>query len=129
MLKHSTDAANSVDTTKILWWYSAPQLNTFVIAQVHVSHKWKFIFVRQPKASSTAVMVAIKKQLCGLSSAKHGLQCKPDEFREVQQRLPDKLWQEYFVFTVVRNPWVRMLSAYHMFNKTFLRRCFLSLCH
>ena len=68
-------------------------------------------------------MVAIKEQLCGLKNAKNSDKCKPDEFAEVQQHLPDRIWNEYFVFTVVRNPWVRMLSAYNMFNKYFLHKC------
>lgn len=31
-------------------------------------------------------------------------------------------WEEYFVFTIVRNPWLRGLSAYTMFTGNFLRK-------
>ena len=31
-------------------------------------------------------------------------------------------WKDFFVFTVVRNPWTRMLCAFNMFNEGFLHR-------
>lgn len=87
---------------------------------MHISHKWKFIFVRQPKSSSTAIMVAIKSQLCGLVDGVG--ECAPDEFTSAND-VTDEQWRDYFVFTVVRNPWIRMLSAHTMFTKHFLRLC------
>ena len=68
-------------------------------------------------------MKAIKEQLCGIQSAQDTDKCQADEFVEVKQRLPDEVWRNYFVFTVVRNPWNRMLSAFNMFNYRFLHRC------
>ena len=35
--------------------------------------------------------------------------------------IDDHAWNNFFVFTVVRNPWTRMLSAYKMFNRAKLR--------
>lgn len=84
--------------------------------QVYVSDTWKFIFMRNPKASSTAILAAIKNQLCGGS-------CSEQQFSHV--RLMSQLapkWESYFVFTIVRNPWLRSLSAYTMFTGNFLRR-------
>lgn len=95
--------------------------------QVYISEKWRFIYVRQPKSSSTAVITAIKTQLCGLADAKD--ECEPDEFRLAQDKdLNSHIWEDFFVFTFVRNPWTRMLSAYKMFMQHFLRRCG-SLCY
>lgn len=87
-----------------------------LLVQVYVSETWKFIFVRNPKSSSTAIIAAIKNQLCNRS-------CSDEQFRQVRvmQQLTAK-WDSYFVFTVVRNPWLRGLSAYGMFTKSFLRR-------
>jgi hypothetical protein len=87
---------------------------------VHVSKRWKFIFIRQPKSSSTAVIAAIKLQLCGLSNPND--RCEVDDFSEPEEVTPE-MWRDYFVFTVVRNPWTRMLSAHTMFSKRFLRKC------
>ena len=89
-----------------------------------MSKKWKFIFIRQPKSSSTAIMVAIKTQLCGLPPSTTGDNdsCQPDEFAAAES-ITDDMWRDYFVFTVVRNPWTRMLSAHTMFNKFFLHKC------
>jgi Sulfotransferase family len=86
---------------------------------VHVSDRWRFVYIRQPKSSSTAVLHAIKQQLCGLPDGKG--ECQPDELRHVTS-LDNQIWQDYFVFTFVRNPWTRMLSAYKMFMQHFLRR-------
>jgi hypothetical protein len=90
--------------------------------QVYISEKWRFIYVRQPKSSSTAIIAAIKTQLCGLEDRK--ADCEPDEFRLADSRdISDHVWEEFFVFTFVRNPWTRMLSAYRMFQERLLRRC------
>jgi hypothetical protein len=83
--------------------------------QVWVSDKFKFIYVRQPKSSSSAVMFAISQQLC------EGRVCSRDELRPAFT-LEEIPWDKYFVFTFVRNPWTRILSAYHMFNDKHLRR-------
>eukprot|EP00892_Ulva_mutabilis_P000786 jgi/Ulvmu1/10708/UM067_0034.1 len=84
--------------------------------QVYVSDEWRFIYVRNPKSSSTALLKAITEQLC------------EGECTEAQLKLRASLdilapkWEAYFVFTVVRNPWTRALSAYTMFNSHFLFR-------
>lgn len=86
----------------------------FVSPQVYVSDAWKFIYIRQPKASSSTMLHAIRSQLCGGT-------CKPPFFYQEHDKtklLPK--WESYFVFTIVRNPWTRALSAYSMFNRGFL---------
>jgi hypothetical protein len=90
--------------------------------QVWISRKWRFIFIRQPKSSSTAIMVAIKSQLCGLVDPENYDRCQLDEFK-VAGAIPEETWRDFFVFTVVRNPWTRMLSAHNMFRKHFLKKC------
>lgn len=101
------------------------QQKCHLLVQVYISHKWKFIFLRQPKSSSTAVLVAIKQQLCQMSREPMS-SC--DELGELgwatqEEILDDSLWEEYFVFTFVRNPWTRMLSAFNYFNDRHLDEC------
>jgi Sulfotransferase family len=97
-------------------------MSTKAGVQVWVSKKWRFIFIRQPKSSSTAVMVAIKSQLCGLADPSNVNNCDPDQFA-VAEDITDAMWREFFVFTIVRNPWTRLLSAHTMFTKHFLKKC------
>lgn len=86
----------------------------FAPCQVFVSHKFRFVFVRQPKSASTAIMKAIKETFCKQD------ECSEHELLQVP-KLSDKTWASYFTFTWVRNPWTRSMSAYRMMNKWFLR--------
>lgn len=87
-----------------------------------MSREWRFIYVRNPKSSSTAVLGSIKKQLCGG-------ECSEDQLLRIDDKATvAPLWEEYFVFTVVRNPWTRALSAYTMFTNNFLFKCAPHLC-
>ena len=85
---------------------------------MHISRKWRFIYVRQPKSSSTAVIAAIKSQLCGVAEGSVD-ECAEDEFA-LAAHISEDEWRNFFVFTVVRNPWTRLLSAHTMFNTHFL---------
>ena len=87
----------------------------FAPCQVFVSHKFRFVFVRQPKSASTAIMKAIKETFC-----KQDEECSERELLQVP-KLSDETWASYFTFTWVRNPWTRSMSAYRMMNKWFLR--------
>ena len=82
--------------------------------QVYVSRKFKFIYVRQPKSSSTSILAAIKAMFC------RNHVCSRNEFTRSLEMVNDSMWEQYFVFTAVRNPWNRIVSAYNMF-KLFLR--------
>lgn len=68
------------------------------------------------------MITAIKTQLCGLADEKED--CEPDEFRlAADEDINSHIWEDFFVFTFVRNPWTRMLSAYKMFQQFFLKKC------
>lgn len=87
--------------------------------QIFVSHKFKFIYVRQQKSSSSTIITAITRTFCGDIGV-----CTDDEFkRELNpnNRISQEQWREYFVFTWVRNPWVRMESSYRFLCGKFLR--------
>lgn len=82
-----------------------------------MSDTWRFIYIRQPKASSSSMLQAIRSQLCGGT-------CRPPFFyQEHTKALFEAKWESYFVFTIVRNPWTRALSAYSMFNRGVLFKC------
>ena len=77
-----------------------------------MSQKYSFIYIRQPKASSSSILATIQKVFC------EGRACLPHEFSLVQDGIvPDAIWGEYFVFTAVRNPLARMVSTYNMFRR------------
>ena len=84
--------------------------------QVFVSEEYKFIYIRQPKSSSTSTLTAIQELYCG------GRNCTPHEFVKVAhaKSLSNETWKTFFVFTIVRNPITRMVSAFLMFTRRFL---------
>jgi len=84
-----------------------------------VSDRYRFIYIRLPKASSSSVVRALRRMLCPNVHA-----CPPDllEQRSLSEVSAEK-WAAYIVFTAVRNPFTRAASAYsfltarHLFNK------------
>ena len=100
--------------------------------QVYVSKKHKFIYIRQPKSSSTSVMLGLVREFCHRhkrenEKTNHPIHkhCDSEEFFKVpnpRAAIDSEQWKDFFVFTVVRNPWTRMLSAYNMFNNNWSHR-------
>ena len=79
--------------------------------QLFISHLHKMIYIRQPKSSSTAILAALEATFPGEHGAK--------AFTTVDS-IEDHVWREYFVFTWVRNPFTRAISAFDMMNSLFL---------
>ena len=82
--------------------------------QVFVSTKYKVIYLRQPKSSSSSILAAMHKAFCG-----GGVTCAKEELDRMR-KFDHKMWASFFVFTAVRNPYARMVSAYNMFS-SYLR--------
>lgn len=100
---------------------------------VILSHKYKFIFIRPRKVGSSSVGVALNGVL-----GKDDIATPEDEYNEevdttqyrhtprnykgfynhmkpieIMSKIPSKTWNSYTKFTIVRNPWDMMVSAYY----------------
>jgi hypothetical protein len=98
---------------------------------VIVSPGRRYVFVHIPKTGGTSMALALesrakkddiligdtpkarqrKRRLDGLTSA--GRLWKHARLPDIEGLLPDEELAQMFVFTMVRNPWERMVSYYH----------------
>ena len=96
-----------------------------------ISHARRYIFVHAPKTGGTSMTLALearakaddiiigdtpkakkrRKRLADLTSA--GRLWKHSTLRDIDGIVDACAMQDYFVFTMVRNPWDRMVSYYH----------------
>ncbi|RPG63782.1 MAG: hypothetical protein CBC02_009840 [Flavobacteriaceae bacterium TMED42] len=75
-----------------------------------ISHKLKFIFVHIPKTGG----VSVQSQLRGYAEEWYGRHSRIGFYTtKSQSNLCD-----YFKFTIVRNPWCRIVSCYHFLKKS-----------
>lgn len=104
-----------------------------------VSHKKKFIFIKSVKTASTSVEVFFEKYCtddenwepqhhrcssvspAGIigSRGPNGRESKYYNHmpaKEIKDLVGDRLWEDYFKFTVVRNPYDKMVSAFYHFE-------------
>ena len=106
-----------------------------------ISHKHKFIFIHSPKCAGSSIEVSLasvcdKGDLIGPVTSE-GL---PDDYEhpntfeehqeetggiyngmcaeEIKNYIGDDIWNEYFKFSVVRNPWDRAVSSWHWRNRS-----------
>lgn len=105
---------------------------------VIISHKYRFIFAKRPKTAGTSIEVLLSP-LCGpddvvtpLNQPEEGHEPRNYEFllkpssaggmpASFLEHLPawflakylPEYWSQYFSFCVERNPWDKLVSAYH----------------
>lgn len=96
------------------WSYSLkPDIEAFML----ISHRFKFIFIHIPKTGGTSVQLALKPfaddgEEYGLNSHATAL--------DAQRALPE-IFNSYFKFAFVRNPWDLEVSMYQ-YKKDWFRR-------
>lgn len=93
-----------------------------------ISDQKKFIFVHISKTAGTSIRAALEPYSIETPTGKwhsflrrfdlpksyHRYKFSRHAFlSEADQKMPNELYQSYFKFAVVRNPWDRLVSSYH----------------
>lgn len=71
-----------------------------------VNHSSKLIFIHIPKTGGSSI-----ERLAFVGGKGH------DTLAEIKRRTPPEIYQTYFKFGIVRNPWARLVSAYCYFEQ------------
>ncbi len=84
-----------------------------------ISDSLRFVFVHIPRTGGTSVEVALgdhaRRPIARTVNGSTVLPHKHDTALELRALL-GSAWEQYFRFSIVRNPWERMLSDYHFFR-------------
>lgn len=97
-----------------------------------ISHKYKYIFIKPVKVASTSIEISLAKH-CGDKDiitpiTKYSKVFDEDKYihpiqnslkfynhiqpNEIKKKIEKKIWNNYFKFTVVRNPWDQVVSRF-----------------
>lgn len=80
-----------------------------------VCEQRKFIYMKPAKTAGTTILRHILEPQLDIMHAKE----ESERFRKWLERLTDKELAEYFIFSVVRNPWDRVVSLATYFEISF----------
>lgn len=95
-----------------------------------ISHKYKFIFIAIPKTGTTSIEESLKSRIelkidnynifkhdiCPEEKRDHKIR-KHSTAKEIKEVLGEKIYNSYFKFCFVRNPWDRLVSIYYEAKK------------
>ena len=76
-----------------------------------ISHKHKFIFTHVPKAAGTTIRVSMHHEYDQLHNPHHM------PMFQIKKSLPKEIFQTYFKFAFVRNPYARQVSLWEYSHK------------
>ena len=106
-----------------------------------LSHKYKYIFIKSFKTASTSLEIALSKY-CGKEDVITPIINEDEKIRkingfngpqnfgdtnifhehmsalEIKSNVSKEIWDNYFKFVVVRNPFDQIMSAFHWHNKS-----------
>ena len=103
-----------------------------------VNHKYKFIFIKSFKTAGTSLEIALSK-FCGDEDILTPIVEKDEKLRsnlnfigpqnygdmeehmtasEIKKKLGNKMFNNYFKFVVVRNPYDQIISAFYWHNES-----------
>eukprot|EP01024_Parvocaulis_polyphysoides_P068174 TRINITY_DN826_c0_g2_i1.p1 TRINITY_DN826_c0_g2~~TRINITY_DN826_c0_g2_i1.p1 ORF type:complete len:395 (-),score=30.26 TRINITY_DN826_c0_g2_i1:593-1732(-) len=83
-----------------------------------ISHKYKFIYIRIPKTGTKTTQQFFLNTLC--NGTEHGCYEKIQDQKNMTKEEYQKYYDDYFVFTFVRNPYNRAASLYFMMSTKFM---------
>lgn len=98
-----------------------------------ISHRHKFIFIHINKCAGTSITRALMPSLdeddmvmgctpefekISQENRRQGKIFKHSTAREIKAHVGDRIWNDYFKFSFVRNPWDIMVSKYFWWHKT-----------
>ena len=72
-----------------------------------INHQYKVIFVHVIKTGGVSIATAL-----GMKRTNYHKSAS-----QIKKKLGENIWNEYFKFTFVRNPWDKIVSQYH-FNRS-----------
>lgn len=74
-----------------------------------ISHNKKFVFLHLPKTAGTSINSTLSNYATYSKSIAYS---KHSSLNDIRNEIGDSKFDEYFKFTIVRNPWDRILSLY-----------------
>lgn len=85
-------------------------------AGIIVCEKKKFIYMKPTKTAGTSILrMNLEKRLPGIIHKKD----HPQQFNKWIEKITDEELNDYFIFSVVRNPWDRLVSVAAYFKIPF----------
>ena len=77
-----------------------------------ISRNYRLIFIHLQKTAGTSISDFMLSNLMATRDSR-----KHEYAYEAESRTPEEIWQNYFKFSFVRNPWDRLVSWYLHINK------------
>lgn len=87
-----------------------------------ISRQYKIIFLHNPKTGGTAIeklfdITAGPENLFTPNYPANQIVLQHLPYKKLQKIIPEDIFSTYFKFTIVRNPWDRLVSDYHWKNR------------